>query len=110
MIAKVIARGATRAQALDRLAAALADTIVIGPRVNTPFLAALVDHPDFRAGRFDTGFIDAPSRRPAARPIRPRRRRPPPTASLFCSNASASVAGVAPVAEPASWRDAVVGR
>jgi 3-methylcrotonyl-CoA carboxylase alpha subunit len=59
MIAKVIAHGATRTEALDRLGAALGDTIVIGPRVNTPFLSALVAHPDFRAGRFDTGFIDA---------------------------------------------------
>jgi 3-methylcrotonyl-CoA carboxylase alpha subunit len=57
MIAKVIAHGATRTEALDRLAAALGDTIVIGPRVNTPFLKAIVANPDFRAGRFDTGFI-----------------------------------------------------
>jgi 3-methylcrotonyl-CoA carboxylase alpha subunit len=33
--------------------------VVIGPRVNTPFLRALVTHPLFRAGKFDTGFIDA---------------------------------------------------
>jgi 3-methylcrotonyl-CoA carboxylase alpha subunit len=59
MIAKVIAHGATREAALDRLAAALDDTVVIGPRVNTPFLRALVTHPRFRAGKFDTGFIDA---------------------------------------------------
>jgi 3-methylcrotonyl-CoA carboxylase alpha subunit len=59
MIAKVIAHGATREEALDRLAAALDDTIVIGPRVNTPFLRALVTHPRFRAAKFDTGFIEA---------------------------------------------------
>jgi 3-methylcrotonyl-CoA carboxylase alpha subunit len=59
MIAKVIAHGATRDQALDRLAAALDDTVVIGPRVNTPFLRALVTHPRFRAAKFDTGFIEA---------------------------------------------------
>ena len=59
MIAKVIAHGATREEALDRLAAALDDTVVIGPRVNTPFLRALVTHPRFRAAKFDTGFIDA---------------------------------------------------
>jgi 3-methylcrotonyl-CoA carboxylase alpha subunit len=59
MIAKVIAHGATREEALDRLAAALDDTVVIGPRVNTPFLRALVTHPLFRAGKFDTSFIDA---------------------------------------------------
>jgi 3-methylcrotonyl-CoA carboxylase alpha subunit len=59
MIAKVIAHGASRDEALDRLAAALDDTVVIGPRVNTPFLHALVTHPRFRAEKFDTGFIDA---------------------------------------------------
>jgi 3-methylcrotonyl-CoA carboxylase alpha subunit len=59
MIAKVIAHGATREAALDRLAAALDDTVVIGPHVNTPFLRALVTHPRFRAEKFDTGFIAA---------------------------------------------------
>jgi 3-methylcrotonyl-CoA carboxylase alpha subunit len=59
MIAKVIAHGATRDEALGRLAAALDDTVVIGPRVNTPFLRALVTHPRFREAKFDTGFIDA---------------------------------------------------
>jgi 3-methylcrotonyl-CoA carboxylase alpha subunit len=58
MIAKVIAHGATRTEALDRLAAALGDTIVIGPRVNTALLGAIIAQPDFRAGRFDTGFIE----------------------------------------------------
>ena len=59
MIAKVIAHGATRDEALDRLSAALADTVVAGPRTNTAFLRALADAPGFRAGAFDTGFIDA---------------------------------------------------
>jgi 3-methylcrotonyl-CoA carboxylase alpha subunit len=58
MIAKVIAHGADRAQALARLAQALGETVVVGPHANAAFLAALVSHPDFLAGRFDTGFID----------------------------------------------------
>ena len=58
MIAKIIARAPTRNEALDRLAAALRDTVVAGPRVNTPFLKALTEHPEFRVGRFDTGFIE----------------------------------------------------
>jgi 3-methylcrotonyl-CoA carboxylase alpha subunit len=58
MIAKVIAHGADRDAALDRLAAALGSTVVIGPHANAAFLKALTDHPDFRAGRHDTGFID----------------------------------------------------
>jgi 3-methylcrotonyl-CoA carboxylase alpha subunit len=58
MIAKVIAHGSNRAQALARLATALGETVVVGPHANAAFLKALVSHPKFRAGQFDTGFID----------------------------------------------------
>jgi 3-methylcrotonyl-CoA carboxylase alpha subunit len=58
MIAKVIARGETRDEALDRLSAALGETLVAGPKTNTAFLRALCDAPGFRSGEFDTGFID----------------------------------------------------
>jgi 3-methylcrotonyl-CoA carboxylase alpha subunit len=58
MIAKVIAHGATRDEALDRLSAALAQTIVAGPKSNVRFLRLLADHPDFRAGKLDTGLIE----------------------------------------------------
>ncbi len=58
MIAKLIAHGATREAALDRLAEALERTIAVGPRSNLAFLAALARAPAFREGNFDTGFID----------------------------------------------------
>jgi 3-methylcrotonyl-CoA carboxylase alpha subunit len=58
MIAKVIAHGEDREQALARLAVALSATVVVGPHANAAFLKALVSHPEFRAGQFDTGFID----------------------------------------------------
>ena len=58
MIAKVIAHGATRDEALDRLSAALGETLVAGPKTNTAFLRALCDAPGFRSGSFDTGFIE----------------------------------------------------
>ena len=58
MIAKVIAHAATREGALTRLAAALDTTVVAGVRSNVGFLAALARAADFRAGRFDTGFIE----------------------------------------------------
>jgi len=58
LIAKVIAYGASRAEALDRLASALDRTVVAGPRSNAGFLAALCRAADFRGGKFDTGFID----------------------------------------------------
>lgn len=59
MIAKVIAHGSSRDQALNRLADALDRTVVAGPRSNAGFLAALARAADFRAAAFDTGFIDA---------------------------------------------------
>ena len=58
MIAKVIASAPTREKALDRLADALDRTLVAGPRTNLAFLAGLCRAWDFRAGDFDTGFID----------------------------------------------------
>jgi 3-methylcrotonyl-CoA carboxylase alpha subunit len=58
MIAKVIAHAPTREKALDRLADALDRTIVAGPRTNLAFLSGLCRAWDFRAGDFDTGFID----------------------------------------------------
>src|SRR5205823_1242119 len=45
LIAKLIASGATRDEALDRLAAALAETEVRGVTTNLPFLRWLVAHP-----------------------------------------------------------------
>jgi len=58
MIAKVIAHGGDRDEALSRLATALGETVVVGPHANAAFLKALVSHDEFRAGHFDTGFID----------------------------------------------------
>jgi acetyl-CoA/propionyl-CoA carboxylase biotin carboxyl carrier protein len=58
MIAKVIAYGADRAEALERLDAALADTVLLGVEANTAFLRELLAHPDVRAGHLDTGLID----------------------------------------------------
>jgi acetyl/propionyl-CoA carboxylase alpha subunit len=57
LIAKLIAAGATRDEALDRLAAALAETKVAGVTTNLPFLRWLVAHPVFRAGESTTAFL-----------------------------------------------------
>lgn len=58
MIAKIIVQGADRAEALDLMQAALAETRVAGPKTNLAFLAQLIAHPAVRAGGFDTGLID----------------------------------------------------
>ena len=68
MIGKVIAYGPDRAAAIDGLVAALDGCIVDGVKTNRAFLARLVDHPAFRTGNIDTGFIDRHAsdlRRPA---------------------------------------------
>jgi len=57
MIAKLIASGATRDEALDRLAAALGETEVGGLTTNLPFLRWLVSHPVLRAGEATTAFL-----------------------------------------------------
>jgi acetyl-CoA/propionyl-CoA carboxylase, biotin carboxylase, biotin carboxyl carrier protein len=57
LIAKLIASGETRAEALDRLAAALAETEVAGVTTNLPFLRWLVAHPALRAGETTTAFL-----------------------------------------------------
>src|SRR5262249_57827591 len=86
MIAKLIAAGANREEAFDRLAAALAETEVAGPVTNLPFLRWLVAHPVVRAGEATTAFLadypplSAPPRRLAA-DWRGRLRPPPPPAA-----------------------------
>jgi 3-methylcrotonyl-CoA carboxylase alpha subunit len=60
MIAKLIACGATREEAIDRLVGALDQVEVWPVRTNAAFLARAADDPDFRAGDVETSFI--PSR------------------------------------------------
>src|SRR4051812_37034503 len=59
MIAKLIARGATREEAIDRLVDTLDQVEVWPVRTNAAFLARAADDEDFRAGHLDTGFIPA---------------------------------------------------
>jgi geranyl-CoA carboxylase alpha subunit len=58
MLAKVIAHGATRAEALDRLALALDRTALLGVPSNRAFLARVLRHPAFvDGGSVSTAFI-----------------------------------------------------
>jgi acetyl-CoA/propionyl-CoA carboxylase biotin carboxyl carrier protein len=58
LLAKVIATGADRAEALARLRVALAATTVLGLTTNLAFLRRLLADPDVEAGRLDTGLIE----------------------------------------------------
>jgi acetyl/propionyl-CoA carboxylase alpha subunit len=59
LIAKLVARGSTRAQAIARAAAALERFVVLGVRTNLALLRRVLAHPRFREGDVDTGFIAA---------------------------------------------------
>lgn len=58
MLAKIIAWGADRDEALARLDRALLDTTVLGLRTNLSFLRTLLADDDVRAGRLDTGLVE----------------------------------------------------
>jgi 3-methylcrotonyl-CoA carboxylase alpha subunit len=58
MIAKLIARGTTRIEAIDRLIAALDGVRIEGVETNLAFLRRALDHPAFRAAELSTGFVD----------------------------------------------------
>ncbi|MDB5509130.1 MAG: carbamoyl-phosphate synthase subunit [Hyphomicrobiales bacterium] len=58
LIAKIVAHGKTREEALDRLGQALRKTMVAGPKTNLAFLRALCVAPFMRTGRYDTGSIE----------------------------------------------------
>jgi propionyl-CoA carboxylase alpha chain/3-methylcrotonyl-CoA carboxylase alpha subunit/acetyl-CoA/propionyl-CoA carboxylase biotin carboxyl carrier protein len=75
MLAKLIAHGRDRDEAIDRAIRALSETVVLGCTTNASFLARVLDHPDFRAGRVETGFIPARKGDLAAPPLDPAERR-----------------------------------
>jgi propionyl-CoA carboxylase alpha chain len=57
MIAKLCSYGKTRIDAIERMCRALDEFYVRGVSHNVPFLAALMAHPRFRAGKLTTNFI-----------------------------------------------------
>jgi propionyl-CoA carboxylase alpha chain len=57
MIAKLIVHGATREQAISRMRGALNAFVIRGISSNIPFQSALMQHPRFQSGNFNTGFI-----------------------------------------------------
>ena len=57
MIAKLIVHGIDRQDAIRRMSAALNAFVIRGISSNIPFQSALLAHPRFIAGDFNTGFI-----------------------------------------------------
>ncbi|MFI2564488.1 acetyl/propionyl/methylcrotonyl-CoA carboxylase subunit alpha [Paenarthrobacter sp. NPDC018779] len=58
MLAKVIAWGPDRTQALDALDTALAGYTLLGVDTNVEYLRLLINDPEVRAGHLDTGLIE----------------------------------------------------
>jgi 3-methylcrotonyl-CoA carboxylase alpha subunit len=58
LLAKLVTWGAGRGEAVERMAAALRRTVVLGVVTNLARLQAVVDHPAFRSGDLHTGFLD----------------------------------------------------
>lgn len=58
LIAKLIVYGQNRAEALAKLRRCIDEFTVVGIPTTLPFHRRVVEHPDFIAGNFDTGFVD----------------------------------------------------
>jgi acetyl-CoA carboxylase, biotin carboxylase subunit len=58
MIAKIIAVGATRLSAIDRMHRALEEYYITGIKTTVPFHAAMMHNAEFREGKYDTGFLE----------------------------------------------------
>jgi acetyl/propionyl-CoA carboxylase alpha subunit len=115
LIAKLIASGETREEALRALAAALKKTDVGGVVTNLPFLRWLVAHPEVRAGNTTTAFLE--ENPPLSRPLRvprpwrsywrlnqdrrsPPVRRPPPVVESFAHASGSGSGGRSVVSAP----------
>ena len=59
MLAKLIVRGRDRDEAIARARQALRESVILGCVTNAAFLERILAHPEFKAGRVETGFIPA---------------------------------------------------
>ncbi len=73
MLAKIVARGATREEARRRLAAAVSETVVLGVTTNLSYLRRVLDSEPVVKGEIDTSLLE----RLEIAPV------PPPSAEIF---------------------------
>jgi len=66
MVAKVCTWGRDRAQAIRRMRRALDETVILGITTNVPLHHRVLAHPDFVAGRYDTGLLGTELPAPAS--------------------------------------------
>jgi acetyl-CoA carboxylase biotin carboxylase subunit len=58
LVAKLIAHGKDREEAITRLRRSLDEFVIEGVKTTIPFHRKLIDHDDFKTGNFDTGFLE----------------------------------------------------
>ena len=58
LLGKIIVHAADRQQAIRRMRRCLDEIVIEGIRTNVPFHQRLLAHPDFVAGKMDTGFLE----------------------------------------------------
>lgn len=68
MLAKLIAHGRDRDEALRKLRRGLRETVFLGPVTNLVFLQSLLDDPEMAAGSIKTDTLDARFAQPPQRP------------------------------------------
>lgn len=58
MIAKLIVHGKNREEAMARMKRALSEFVIEGIDTTIAFHLRLLEHPDFKAGNFNTKFLE----------------------------------------------------
>ncbi|HXF91271.1 MAG TPA: acetyl-CoA carboxylase biotin carboxylase subunit [Nitrospiraceae bacterium] len=58
LLAKLTVRGRTWEEAVSRMHRSLEEYVLRGVKTTIPFMKAIMEEPDFRAGRFDTSYLD----------------------------------------------------
>ncbi|HQJ76076.1 MAG TPA: acetyl-CoA carboxylase biotin carboxylase subunit [Bacteroidota bacterium] len=58
LIAKLIVRGKTREEVLNKMGRALDEFVIEGIKTTIPFQTKIINDPNFRNGNFDIGFIE----------------------------------------------------
>jgi pyruvate carboxylase subunit A len=58
LMVKMTVRGYDWDQTIQRLKRSLNNFLIVGPKTTIPFYLAICDEPDFKAGKFDTSYLE----------------------------------------------------